>query len=337
MQSWEVWVEVSAAERVQAFLRVRSSAKYFTQEVEEKQPCHWAVLLPALQIYNLCTVKCVRYWSCVRISNDGQNKIWSIIFLVSRKWWVLPLPSFCLHNCKWRWDNYPLWNLSPWSVNLIIFIFLKPGSWTVLGDPDCKLSHLSGIAQASTCTSTLIRPCFRRSETFSFIFFPQESVIVLRYLHSGPALQSLAPRQGSAGCAGAGLGRLPWPCLGRAVAGAGRCWQGCAGKPLPAISLAPWEVVTFLGGVPAHIFLSQIRAEACQEIHSEPAMLLLNVPAQKALLALLAPAPFPGLPPSPQLRARLPSRCPAPVPAAMLLVSSSPPPCPGPSCGTGGN
>lgn len=87
----------------------------------------------------------------------------------------------------------------------------------------------------------------------------------------------------------------------------GGCWHGCAGKPRPAASLARWEAVTFLGDVPARIFLSQIRAEACQEIHSEPAMLLLSVPTQRALLSLLPPTPSSGPPPSsPQLHVRLP-------------------------------
>lgn len=163
MQSWEVWVEVFAAKRVQAFLRVRSLAKYLSVYTGARRETSLSLISPtsALQIYNLCTLQCVRCWSCVRMSDAGQNKIWSIIFLVSRKQWVLSLPSFCLQNCKWPWDSYPLWNLSPWSVNLTIFKFLKPGSWTVLGDPDC---NLSSIAQTSIWTSTLIRLCFRKSE-----------------------------------------------------------------------------------------------------------------------------------------------------------------------------
>lgn len=115
-------------------------------------------------------------------------------------------------------------------------------------------------------------------------------------------------QEGSAGCPGLGL---LWSCTCW-VAGLlwvpgwaqvmGGCWQGSAGKPLLAGSLALWEAVTFLEGVPAHIFLSQIRAEACQEIHSEPAMLLLSVLTQRALLALLPPTPSLGLhPSSPQL------------------------------------
>lgn len=129
-----------------------------------------------------------------------------------------------------------------------------------------------------------------------------------RCVHLSPALQTPAPcRRGVQ----AVLDGLPCPCtcwvsgllwmLGWAQV-VGGCWQGSAGKPLLAGSLALWEAVTFLEGVPAHIFLSQIRAEACQEIHSEPAMLLLSVLTQRALLALLPPTPSLRLhPSSPQL------------------------------------
>lgn len=111
-----------------------------------------------------------------------------------------------------------------------------------------------------------------------------------------------------------GSGRLPWACWAWPVPGPpctpgwAQVWgECCAGKPLPAASLAQWEAVTFLGGVPAHIFLSQIRAEACQEINSGPAMLLLSVLTQRALLPLLAPTRSSGLPASsPQFHFRLP-------------------------------
>lgn len=123
------------------------------------------------QMWQLC--KNARWWA-----KQDRILVFFFFFLVSRKRWVLPLSSFCLPNCKWPWDSYPLWTLSPWAVNLTIFKFLKPGSWTVLGDPDCKLSHPSSIAQASIWTRTSIRFCFRRSETFPLIFFHQESAIV---------------------------------------------------------------------------------------------------------------------------------------------------------------
>lgn len=48
--------------------------------------------------------------------------------------------------------------------------------------------------------------------------------------------------------------------------------------------------MTSPGRVPAHVFLSQIRAEACQEIQSEPSRLLLGVPALRALQVPLLPA-----------------------------------------------
>lgn len=117
--------------------------------------------------------------------------------------------------------------------------------------------------------------------------------------------------------------------------GVGACWQGWAGKPLPAASLAQWEAVTFLGGVPAHIFLSQIRAEACQEIHSEPVLLLLSVLTQRARLALLPLNPSSGLP-HPAHNSMSDSQCPSSSPA-LLLLSRSPQLCHGPTCRIGGN
>lgn len=96
-------------------------------------------------------------------------------------------------------------------------------------------------------------------------------------------------------CPGCGLGAGGGGMLARL------CWKtspGCQPGTVGGSDLS--------GGVPAHIFLSQIRAEACQEIHSEPAMLLLSVPTPRALLALLPPTLSLGLPSSsPQLHVRL--------------------------------
>lgn len=99
-----------------------------------------------------------------------------------------------------------------------------------------------------------------------------------------------------------------------------------------AVSLVRQEAVTFLGLVPACVFLSQIRAEAYQEIQPEPTrlLLLLGVLALRALQALLPLSRSWGLPLS----------CPGPhvghpgasasAPAALLQSSSSPQPCRGP-------
>jgi len=105
----------------------------------------------------------------------------------------------------------------------------------------------------------------------------------------------------------------------RAVRGlpsaAAECWQrrgaGQAGLESITRGVSPvrQQAVTFLGSVPACIFLSQIRVEACQEIQSEPAMLPPSAPAPRALQALLPcppPGGFPPLPSGPQL---LPQRC----------------------------
>lgn len=175
MQSWGVWVEVSAAERVQAFLGYGAWPNIcrFTQELEEKHPCRWAVLLPALQIYNLCTLQCVRCWSCVRMSDDRQNKCVLLysLSLGNDEFFPCPVSAFITVNHSEIAIHYG--NFHPGQLNLSIFKFLKPGSWTVLGDLDCRLSHLSSIAQAPTWTSTLIRLHFRCSETLSLIFFPK--------------------------------------------------------------------------------------------------------------------------------------------------------------------
>ena len=132
-----------------------------------------------------------------------------------------------------------------------------------------------------------------------------------------------------------GLGR---PVTGPPRAAAERWWQRDAGKAeleslTRAVSLVQQEAVTFLGGVPAHIFLSQIRVEACQEIQSEPAMLLLSVPALRALQVLLPLSPSWGLPPScpgphvsppgPQLLPQ--GRSPAPHSPAMGPAEPGPP------------